>query len=65
MGRIGVLEYDVRTRGIPAEVSNRGFKLTTEDTTTMLLDFDGDRSIHQTGNGTYMMNPVIGIVRVD
>jgi hypothetical protein len=44
---------------------NRGFKLTTEHSTTMLLDFDGDRSIHQTGNGTYMMSPVIGIVRVD
>jgi hypothetical protein len=44
---------------------NRGFKLTSEAQTTMLLDFDGDRSIHQTGNGTYMMNPVIGIVRVE
>jgi hypothetical protein len=44
---------------------NRGFKLTSEAQTTMLIDFDGDRSIHQTGNGTYMMNPVIGIVRVD
>jgi len=44
---------------------NRGFKLTAEAQTTMLVDFDGDRSIHQTGNGTYMMNPVIGIVRVD
>jgi hypothetical protein len=31
----------------------------------MLIDFDGDRSIHQTGNGTYMMSPVIGIVRVN
>jgi hypothetical protein len=44
---------------------NRGFKLESESTTTMLLDFDGDRSIHQTGNGTYMMSPVIGIVRVE
>jgi Domain of unknown function (DUF4382) len=44
---------------------NRGFKLTSEATTTMLLDFDGDRSIHQTGNGTYMMSPVIGITRVN
>jgi hypothetical protein len=44
---------------------NRGFTLTAEDTTTMLLDFDGDKSIHQTGNGTYTMNPVIGIVRVE
>jgi hypothetical protein len=43
---------------------NRGFKLESESMTTMLLDFDGDRSIHQTGSGTYMMNPVIGIVRV-
>jgi len=44
---------------------NRGFRLTAEDTTTMLLDFDGDRSIHHTGNGAYLMNPVIGIVRVE
>jgi hypothetical protein len=44
---------------------NRGFKLSADATTTMLLDFDGDRSIHQTGNGTYMMSPVIGITRVD
>jgi hypothetical protein len=44
---------------------NRGFTLTAEATTTMVLDFDGDRSIHQTGNGTYMMSPVIGITRVN
>jgi hypothetical protein len=44
---------------------NRGFKLAAETTTTMLIDFDGDRSIHQTGNGTYMMSPVIGIARVN
>jgi hypothetical protein len=30
----------------------------------MLLDFDGDQSIHQTGNGTYMMNPVVSVVGV-
>lgn len=44
---------------------NRGFMLTAEATTTMVLDFDGDRSIHQTGNGIYMMSPVIGITRVN
>jgi hypothetical protein len=44
---------------------NRGFKLAADATTTMLIDFDGDRSIHQTGNGTYMMSPVIGIARVN
>jgi hypothetical protein len=31
----------------------------------MVIDFDGDKSIHQTGNGTYTMSPVIGITRVD
>jgi len=44
---------------------NRGFTLAPDRTTTMVIDFDGDKSIHQTGNGTYMMSPVIGITRVD
>jgi hypothetical protein len=44
---------------------NRGFTLEADKPTTMVIDFDGDKSIHQTGNGTYMMNPVIGITRVD
>lgn len=44
---------------------NRGFTLAADKTTTMVIDFDGDKSIHQTGNGTYMMSPVIGITRVD
>jgi hypothetical protein len=44
---------------------NRGFTLAADATTTMLIDFDGDRSIHQTGNGTYMMSPVIGITRIN
>jgi uncharacterized protein DUF4382 len=43
---------------------NREFDLTTNTTTTMLLDFDGDQSIKQTGNGAYLMTPVIGIVSV-
>lgn len=42
---------------------NRGFTLTADATTTILLDLDGDGSIHQTGNG-YTMNPVIAIVSV-
>jgi len=44
---------------------NRGFTLAADKPTTMVIDFDGDKSIHQTGNGTYMMSPVIGITRVD
>ena len=30
----------------------------------MSLDFDGDHSIIQTGNGSYMMKPVIAVVSV-
>jgi Domain of unknown function (DUF4382) len=41
---------------------NRQFELTSGATVTITLDFDGDRSIHQTGNGTFMMNPVMAIV---
>jgi len=29
------------------------------------VDVDGDRSVRQTGNGRYMMTPVIGIVSVN
>lgn len=43
---------------------NRQFEVPANGTTTMLLDFDGDRSIHQTGNGKYMMRPVIAVVSV-
>jgi Domain of unknown function (DUF4382) len=43
---------------------NRGFSLAADGTTTILLDFDGDRSIHETGNGRFMMSPVIGILSV-
>jgi hypothetical protein len=43
---------------------NRGFDLTADGATTILLDFDGDRSIRETGNGRFMMSPVIGIVSV-
>jgi hypothetical protein len=43
---------------------NREFDLTAPNATTMLLDFDGDQSVKETGNGRYMMKPVIGIVSV-
>jgi len=43
---------------------NREFDLTSTTATTMLLDFDGDKSVHETGNGRYMMTPVIGVVSV-
>jgi hypothetical protein len=43
---------------------NRQFTIPEGGATTMLLDFDGGRSVHQTGNGTYRMTPVIGVVSV-
>ena len=42
---------------------NRQFELTAE-AKTILIDFHGDQSIHETGNGTYRMSPVISIVSV-
>ena len=43
---------------------NREFTVPEGGTTTMLLDFDGGGSIHQTGNGTFRMSPVVGVVSV-
>jgi len=43
---------------------NREFDVSGTGTTTMVLDFDGDQSVHQTGNGRYMMSPVISVVSV-
>ena len=43
---------------------NRDFELTSTTPTTILLDFDGDRSVRDTGNGRFMMTPVVGIVSV-
>jgi hypothetical protein len=59
----------------PVDIPSGEVKLNNEFTvsgsgTTMLLDFDGDQSIHQTGggngskNGKYMMSPVIRVVSV-
>lgn len=43
---------------------NRQFTIEPGATTTITLDFDGDKSIKQTGNGKYMMQPVIAIMNV-
>ena len=45
---------------------NREFDMATTGATTssILLDFDGDQSIKDTGNGTYMTTPVISIISV-
>ena len=44
---------------------NRDFDITASSTMTMLVDFDGNQSIHLTGSGKYMMSPVITILSVN
>ena len=56
-------------RSAPLEIPSGEVKLNRDfdisgATTTMLLDFDGDKSIRETGNGRFMMTPVIGVVSV-
>jgi hypothetical protein len=41
------------------------FELSSNGTTTIELDFDGDQSVRQTGNGRYRMTPVIKILAVN
>lgn len=43
---------------------NRQFEVGDSGATSMLIDFDGERSITETGNGRFRMTPVIGIVSV-
>lgn len=40
---------------------NHDFDIVAGQTYELLLDFDAGRSIHMTGNGKYMMNPVIRV----
>jgi hypothetical protein len=43
---------------------NRQFDVTAAGATTILIDFDGDKSVSETGSGKFRMTPVIGIVSV-
>ena len=43
---------------------NRSFDVVPTGATTMLIDFDGDKSVTETGNGRFRMTPVIGVVSV-
>jgi len=40
---------------------NREFDVTATSTMNMLIDFDGNQSVHQAGPGRYTMSPVISI----
>src|SRR5947208_7445611 len=41
---------------------NREFDVTASGATTILVDFNGDQSIKQEGNGSYSMSPVVAVV---
>jgi hypothetical protein len=43
---------------------NRPFDVGEGGAMTMLIDFDGDKSVTDTGNGRFRMTPVIGVVSV-
>jgi hypothetical protein len=43
---------------------NREFDVNSSETTTILVDFNGDQSVTQQGNGSYSMSPVIAVVSV-
>ena len=43
---------------------NREFDVPSAGATNILVDFNGDQSVRETGNGTFMMSPVIAIVSV-
>lgn len=45
-------------------ILNREFDLAENASTSILLDFDGDKSLSQIGNGSYKMTPVISVVTV-
>jgi len=45
-------------------ILNREFDVTSTATTTITLDFDGDQSVKETGNGTFLMTPVVSVVSV-
>jgi hypothetical protein len=57
-------------RSAPIEVPSGEVKLNQEfdvngsNVTTITLDFDGDSSIRETGNGRFMLQPVITVVSV-
>jgi hypothetical protein len=41
---------------------NREFDIQPNTTTLISVDFDGDKSVRQMGNGLYSMSPVISII---
>lgn len=56
------IEYDCE---IPSNTVKliRPFNISTNLTTTLILDFDVQESVHDTGNGKYMFKPTIKVIQ--
>jgi len=39
------------------------FQINDNETTTLTLDFDVQKSVHETGEGTYIFTPTIKIIK--
>lgn len=55
------IEYDLKIPSKKVKLISP-FEIVANETTTLTLDFDIYRSIHQTGNNKYIMNPTIKII---
>lgn len=56
------VEYDCK---IPSNTIKliKPFRITQNSTTTLILDFDVQKSVHETSNGKYMFKPTIKIIQ--
>lgn len=50
---------------IPSHVIKliKPFNITANETTTLILDFDVQKSVHETGNGKYIFKPTIKVIQ--
>jgi hypothetical protein len=50
---------------IPSHVIKliKPFNISANETTTLILDFDVQKSVHETGNGKYMFRPTIKVIQ--
>ena len=55
-------EYDCKVPSGAIKL-NKPFTLMPGQTITLTMDFDVQESVHETGNGKYMFNPVIKIIQ--
>jgi hypothetical protein len=68
--RMNIVEATITVDGVEHDVSIpsrtlkfiRPFKVKGEETTVIILDFDGKGSIHSTGSGKYMLKPVVSLL---